>query len=139
MENLEKLLHTMDDVTFRRFSAQLLERLTRFSEERSPGGAAAPQPALIKDTRRLLRGEQMSSALTAAEEKRIFSETAAGRTEIGETLTRMLRDHAERSEILRENREAAEVLSETITEVRCSRPLAGNWKRRIDADYRGRK
>lgn len=114
MENLEKLLHTMDDVTFRRFSAQLLERLTRFSGERSAGGEAAPEPALIKDTRRLLRGEQMSSALTAAEEKRIFSETAAGRTETAETLTRMLRDHAERSEILRENREAAEVLSETI-------------------------
>ena len=114
MENLEKLLHTMDDVTFRRFSAQLLERLTRFSGERSAGGEAAPEPALIKDTRRLLRGEQMSSALTAAEEKRIFSETAAGRTETAETLTRMLRDHAERTEILRENREAAEVLSETI-------------------------
>lgn len=32
-----------------------------------------------------------------------------------------------------------EVLGEAIAEVRCSRPLAGSWKKRIDADYRARK
>ena len=32
-----------------------------------------------------------------------------------------------------------EVLSETICQVRTSRPITGDWKQRIDADYRERK
>ncbi|MCR5371117.1 MAG: hypothetical protein K6E83_10445 [Clostridium sp.] len=114
METLETLLRTMDEVTFRSFSAQLLGRLTRFSEEKSEVNASSPELVFIKDTQRFLRGEQVSSNLTVTEEKRIFAETLSGRREGAEILFRMLRDYTERTEILRENRTAGEALSETI-------------------------
>ncbi len=114
METLEKLLRSMDDVTFRHFSAQLLERLTRFSEETSLMKSASPDLVYIKEAQGLLRGEQVSSGIPAAEEKRIFTDTLAGRQEGAEVLLRMLREHVDRTEILNENRTAGEALSETI-------------------------
>ena len=44
MESLEKLFRTMDDVTFRQFTAQILERLTQFSEVRKAAEAEGALP-----------------------------------------------------------------------------------------------
>ncbi len=88
MESLEKLLRTMDDVAFRQFTAQILERLTRFSEVRKAAAAdgALPEaggPAALSGKASAFNEEPFASAGGVS----AFSSETAGRivTELPET------------------------------------------------------
>ena len=151
MESLEKLLHTMDDVTFRRFSAQLLERLTRFSESSANALSARQGMARAAAQNAKTSAEQAEEGMAAEEQRtraaaELIRETGSGIlpdeiSEIPDTASSrelifreeraVSEEKREFTDILNERHEAAEILRRLLldhverTEIRSENETAG--------------
>lgn len=141
MEALGKALKTMDDVTFRRFSAQVLEKLHAFAGKpeqaaavsaqaqnlstsqtqgafaaQIPGGTADAEDAdaaLIKSLDALLTQDSDAEDRIQTQ-KQVFLKHIHGGSETARVLERALRTVTEQHQILTENTQIYELLSESV-------------------------
>ena len=141
MEALGKALKTMDDVTFRRFSAQILEKLHAFAGKpeqaaavsgqaqnlstsqpqgvdavQIPGSTAKAQNAdavLIKSFDALLTQDSDAEDRLQTQ-KQIFLKHLHGGSETARVLERALRTVTEQHQILTENTQIYDLLSESV-------------------------
>ncbi len=117
MEALGKVLKTMDDVTFRKFSAQILERLHAFAA--NPGQAAAAK------AEKLIRGgdiQHLDASLIQnpdvdnriQTQKQIFRRRLEAGGEGARVLEKVLRTVTQQRQLLTENTQIFDALSESV-------------------------
>ena len=118
MEALGKALKTMDDVTFRRFSAQILEKLHAFAGKPEQAAAVSAQ-AQNADAVRIKSLDALLTQDSDAEDriqtqKQVFLKHIHGGSETARVLERALRTVTEQHQILTENTQIYELLSESV-------------------------
>ena len=118
MEALGKALKTMDDVTFRRFSAQVLEKLHAFAGKPEQAAAVSAQ-AQNADAVRIKSLDALLTQDSDAEDriqtqKQVFLKHIHGGSETARVLERALRTVTEQHQILTENTQIYELLSESV-------------------------
>lgn len=118
MEALGKALKTMDDVTFRRFSAQVLEKLHAFAGKPEQAAAVSAE-AQNADAVRIKSLDALLTQDSDAEDriqtqKQVFLKHLHGGSETARVLERALRTVTEQHQILTENTQIYELLSESV-------------------------
>ncbi len=123
MEALGKALQTMDDVTFRKFSAQLLERMHRFAKAPGQSAAVPADQRIGTDDSADAQSMQTSDAAQKRDpdadgrlrtQKQIFLRQLNTGSEAAAVLEKVLRTVTEQRQVLAENTQIFDTLSESV-------------------------
>ncbi len=120
MQALENVLRTMDDVKFRRFSAQILERLHSFVDEPGHPGAVMARQLLEKMPSANGQGTDVSQTQGPASENRMLTQrqTFLRQLHAGDktarVLEKVLRTVVEQRQTLTENTQVFDMLSDAV-------------------------